>query len=51
MAVGTATSLSVGSLHPDYTYSYIVAARTSVGIGPFSLPRSIKMPEDGKRSS
>ena len=49
-AQGTATSLSVESLHPDYTYTYIVAAGTSVGRGPFSMSRSVKMPEDGKKS-
>ena len=45
---GTQTMLRVQSLHPDYTYTYIVASGTAVGTGPFSVPRSIKMPEDGK---
>lgn len=44
----TVTSLDVPSLHPDYTYRYMVAAGTSIGRGPFSSSRSIKMPEDGE---
>ena len=46
MVTGNMTSLE--GLHPDYTYTYTVAARTSIGIGSFSMPRSIRMPEAGK---
>ena len=46
--VGPASSLTLPSLHPDYTYTYIVAASTAVGTGPFSISSSIRMPEDGK---
>lgn len=48
-APGSATSLSIASLHPDYTYTYVVAALTAVGSGPISTFRSIKMPEDGEK--
>ena len=44
---GDMSSLVIGGLHPDYTYSYTVAAGTGIGRGPFSTFRSIKMPEDG----
>ena len=40
------TNLSVGSLHPHYTYSYSVAAENSAGVGP-SARTSIIMPEEG----
>ncbi len=46
---GTETTLSIRSLHPDYTYTYSVASGTALGTGPFSVPRSIKMPEDSKQ--
>ena len=45
---GNATSLTIRALHPDYTYTYVVAAATAIGTGPFSIFRSIRMPEDGK---
>ena len=45
------TSLSIGSLHPDYTYTYSVAAVTAIGMGPFSAFRSTRLPEDGKAYS
>jgi hypothetical protein len=47
-AAGNSSSLSIEGLHPDYTYAYMVAAGTRIGMGPFSIFRSIKMPEDGK---
>ena len=40
------TSVNVTSLHPYYTYSCTVAAETS-GVGPFSLPVEIQLPESG----
>ena len=41
------TSLNETSLHPYYTYTYSVAAETSVGIGPFSSSVVIQLPESG----
>ena len=41
-----ATSLTVPSLHPFYTYNCTVAAFT-VAEGPYSLEVNITMPEDG----
>ncbi len=43
------TNLTVGSLHPHYTYFYSVAAENSVGTGPSTMT-PIMMPEAGKRS-
>ena len=45
-AVNT-TILTVPTLHPFYNYTCIVAAVT-VGVGPYSAPAVIQMPEDGK---
>ena len=42
-----ATSLTVPSLHPFYTYDCKVAAFT-IAQGPYSEKLSITMPEDGK---
>ena len=42
------TTITAFSLHPYYTYSYTVAAETSVGLGPYTSPRAVRMPEDGK---
>ena len=42
------TTITAFSLHPHYTYSYTVAAETSVGLGPYTTPRAVQMPEDGK---
>lgn len=44
---GNSSFLTIEGLHPDYTYTYMVAAATGVGIGPFSEFYSIRMPEDG----
>lgn len=44
-----ATSVNVTSLHPYYTYSCAIAAETS-GVGPFSSPVVIQLPESGKSS-
>ena len=43
------TSITVFPQHPYYTYNCSVAARTSAGLGPFTLSRTIQMPEDGKQ--
>ncbi len=40
------TNLTVSSLHPDYTYEWIVTAFT-VGEGPYSTTSRIITPEDG----
>ena len=45
-----AKSLVLTDLHPHYTYSIIIAASTSIGIGPYSVAYSITMPEDGRCS-
>ena len=37
----------ISSLHPYYQYSFRVAANTSVGMGPFSPPISVRTQEDG----
>ena len=44
--VTTATSLTVPSLHPFYTYNCTVAAVT-IAEGPYSVEVNITMPEDG----
>ena len=44
--VTEATSLTVPSLHPYYTYSCTVAAETT-GLGPYSYPVEIQLPESG----
>ena len=42
------TSIIVDSLHPFYTYSCIVAAKTVIGIGPFTVEVDVEMPEAGR---
>lgn len=42
--VGTVT---LNNLHPYYEYTYVIAAATSVGTGPFTVRDSIRMPQDG----
>lgn len=42
-------NLTLHSLRPFTTYSCIVAARTSVGLGPFSTTINIQTLEDGKK--
>lgn len=37
----------INMLHPSYNYTASVAAATSAGIGIFSLPLTVTMPEDG----
>ena len=37
----------VESLHPFYSYSLSIAAET-VALGPFTVPVTVEMPEDGK---
>ena len=45
------TSLTVTSLRPFTTYRCIIAASTSVGIGPFSTVFTLVTPEDGKSTA
>ena len=42
------TTVTAFSLHPHYTYSCTVAAETSIGLGPYTTPSAVQMPEDGK---
>lgn len=42
------TSVNVTTLRPYTTYHCIIAASTSVGIGPFSTLVTLLTPEDGK---
>ena len=42
-------NLTLNSLTPFSTYAFIIAARTSVGTGPFSRDITIQTLEDGKR--
>ena len=41
-------NLTLNSLTPFSTYAFIIAARTSVGAGPFSTDVTIQTLEDGK---
>ena len=44
------TALTLSTLSPYTTYYCIVAARTSVGAGPFSTVITLDTPQDGKKS-
>ena len=44
------TSLTVTLLRPFTTYRCLIAASTSVGIGPFSTVFTLVTPEDGQSS-
>ena len=41
------TSVSVNSLLPFTSYNFLIAASTSVGVGPFSRLLTLQTPEDG----
>ena len=41
------TSLSVSSLLPFTSYNFLIAASTSIGVGPFSRLLTLQTPEDG----
>lgn len=41
------TSLFVSTLQPYTTYNFLIAASTSVGVGPFSRLFTRQTPEDG----
>ena len=38
----------INMLHPSYNYTVSVAAATSAGIGTFSVPLTVTMPEDSE---
>ena len=44
----TNTYLSVNNLQPYRNYICVIAAATTVGIGPFSLSFTLVTPQDGK---
>lgn len=41
------TNLFIENLSPFTTYTWVIAASTTVGQGPFSTTISLLMPEDG----
>ena len=41
------TTLTLSNLSPYTTYTWVIAASTSVGRGPFSTTLNILTPEDG----
>lgn len=43
----TFTSITLNNLHPHYRYSYSTAAETIEGGGPYSVARTIQMPQAG----
>ena len=47
-ASSTTTNLVVQSLEPFTTYNCTIAAETSAGIGPFSIPLTVQTNETGK---
>ena len=47
LASGGLRSIVIPGLHPFYTYTFVVAASTIVGRGPYTTSHSIQMPEDG----
>jgi len=40
-------STTLQELEPLYTYQFVVAANTVAGLGPFSNPYSLQVPESG----
>ena len=44
----TATVVTINNLRPYHTYTCVIAAETSVGLGPFSAGVSFTTHEDGK---
>lgn len=47
-ASSTTTNITIQSLKPFTTYNFTIAAMTSAGIGPFSIPLAVKTNETGK---
>ncbi len=48
VVTGGALSVTIPGLHPFYTYSYVIAAVTAIGRGPFSIAETVQMPPDGE---
>ena len=48
LVVSANTSYVVSSLQPFTSYNFLIAAATSVGVGPFSRLLTIQTPEDGE---
>lgn len=44
--IATTTFIEITSLHPFYTYEWLVSAFT-VGEGPYTSPSAVTTPEDG----
>ena len=42
------TEITLEGLHPFYSYSCRIAAET-IGLGPFSMPITVQLNENGKR--
>jgi len=38
----------INMLYPSYNYTVRIAAATIAGVGPFSRPLTVTMPEDGE---
>ena len=49
MEISNVTNITLDNLHPFYTYSCRIAAET-IGVGPFSVPITVQVNEDGKMS-
>lgn len=45
--VAATDTVTVGNLHPDYSYDWIVTAFT-VEVGPYSVSSRVTTPEDGR---
>ena len=45
--ISESTVLEIDTLAPFTTYSILIAASTSVGLGPFSTVLTVQTPEDG----
>ena len=48
LVASTNTSRVVSNLQPFTTYDFLIAAATTVGLGPFSRLLTIQTPEDGE---
>ena len=47
-ASSTTTNITIQSLRPFTTYNFTIAAMTSAGSGPFSIPLTVQTNETGK---
>lgn len=46
--VSNDTEITLEGLHPFYSYTTRIAAET-IGVGPFSIPITVQLNEDGKQ--